>query len=551
MSNPYCRKPWLRQYCVPHALPLPQHTILDSLEANARLRPQATAIQYFDRAICYAELDHLAGCFAALLAYYGVGRGDRIAISLQNNPQFAIIQYGAWKRGAAIVPLNPMYKEEELAYQLQDSGARIWVGLDSLYATARRALVNSAVEHIITTNELEMLDPRSPPPLPLASSEKLRLTETTDLMAALNRQTPDARRRLDLTGGDLAHIVYTSGTTGKPKGAMGLHRHIAFNANVFRTWMELTPEDAVMGMAPLFHITGLVAHLAVAALTGMPLVLFHRFHPGEAFRLARRYNATCSVASITAYIALLNDPSAGAGGFLKKCFTGGAPVAPSIPEQFEARCGCYIHNTYGLTEVNSPSHSVPYGTRAPVHKESGALAIGVPIPNCDAQIVDLEDPSKIVPPGEPGELALKGPFVFEGYWNRPEATAAAFHDGWFLTGDVAIMDPEGWFYIVDRKKDMINASGFKVWPREVEDILYRHPAVREAAVVGVADAYRGETVKAVLALRGDHSAPSEEEIMSFCRERLAAYKVPRQVEFVEEIPKTATGKFLRRELRGR
>lgn len=221
-------------------------------------------------------------------------------------------------------------------------------------------------------------------------------------------------------------------------------------------------------------------------------------------------------------------------------------MAPSITEQFEARCGSYIHNTYGLTEVNSPSHSVPYGARAPVHAESGALSIGVPIPNCEARIVRLDDPRHIVPPGEPGELLLKGPFVFEGYWNKPEATAAAFHDGWFLTGDVAIMDPEGWFYIVDRKKDMINASGYKVWPREVEDVLYRHPAVREAAVVGIPDAYRGETVKAFVALRSEAAA---EELIAFCRERLAAYKVPRQVEFLEEIPKTPSGKFLRRRLR--
>ncbi|MDX1984721.1 MAG: AMP-binding protein [Bryobacteraceae bacterium] len=529
-SSFYASRPWLRHYRVPHSLPLPTLTILDHLERNARQNPQATAIQYFDKTISFAELDHQASCFAALLAHRGIGRGDRIALSLQNNPQFAVAQYGAWKRGAAIVPLSPMYKEEELEYQLADSGARMWVGLDSLFdGPAGPALARAGVSHILTTNENDPLDSRPSP-----------------FYQALAAHTPDAGHRLELTGDDLAHIVYTSGTTGKPKGAMGLHRHVAFNANVFRTWMDLTPSDAVLGMAPLFHITGLVAHLAVAALTGMPLLLFHRFNAAEAFRMARQYNGTFTVASITAYLALLNDPASHQGRFLKKCFTGGAAVAPSIPAQFEQRCAAYIHNTYGLTEVNSPSHSVPYGARAPVDPVSGALSIGLPIPNCDARIVDLQDPGRVLAPGESGELVLKGPFVFEGYWNRPDATAAAFHDGWFLTGDVALMDAEGWFYIVDRKKDMINASGYKVWPREVEDVLYRHPAVREAAVVGVPDAYRGESVKAVLSLKSPATA---EEIIAFCRERLATYKVPRTVEFVEEIPKTASGKFLRRQLR--
>ncbi len=530
-------KPWLAHYRVPHTLPLPTSTILDALEWQALHRPQAIAIQYFDNALSYGELDHLANRFAAVLAHRGIGRGDRIALSLQNDPQFAIAQYGAWKRGAAIVPMSPMYKEEELEFQLADSGARVWVGLESIYGEVGAAVHRAKVEHILTTHERDAAgEPRD-----------RRFPETADFYTELRKREPGAVHRLPLSVDDLAHLVYTSGTTGKPKGAMGHHRHIAFNANVFRQWAELTPDDAVLGVAPLFHITGLVAHLAVAALTGMPLLLFHRFQAGEAFRMARRYGATFTVCSITAYLALLNDPaSREPGGFLKKCFTGGAPVAPAIPEEFEQRCGSYIHNTYGLTEVNSPSHSVPYGLRAPVDPASGALAIGVPIPNCEARIVDLKDPGRELPAGEAGELALKGPFVFEGYWNRPDATEAAFHDGWFLTGDVVVMDKDGWFYIVDRKKDMINASGYKVWPREVEDVLYRHPAVREAAVVGVPDAYRGETVKAVVSLRGP---ATEAEIIAFCRERLATYKVPRAVEFLDEIPKTATGKFLRRQLR--
>ena len=551
VSNPYSSKPWLQHYKVPRTLPLPTVTLLASFMRNVETRPQAVSIQYFNRSISFAELNDLAARMACLFERMGVRRGDRIAVSLQNNPQFAITQLAAWRCGAAIVPLSPMYKEEELTYQLADSGAKVWVGLDSLFeGDAGRALSHAGVDNIITTNELDFAgaDPES---IVLSASWKRRLPETVDLVEGLSRVEPLATSSEPAQLDDLAHIVYTSGTTGKPKGSMGLHRHIAFNSNVFRTWMNLSADvDCVLGMAPLFHITGLVAHLGVAMLTGIPLVLFHRFHPGETFRMARQHGATFSVAAITAYLALMNDPAATEGSFLTKCFTGGAPVAPAVAEEFERRCGCYVHNTYGLTEVNSPSHSVPFGTRAPVHKESGALAIGVPIPNCEAQIVDTADPGRLLPPGEPGELVLKGPFVFEEYWNKPEATAAAFHDGWFLTGDVAIMDPDGWFYVVDRKKDMINASGFKVWPREVEDVLYRHPSVREAAVVGIPDSYRGESVKAVVSVRRDYGKQiTAEELIQFCRDRLAAYKVPRIVEVVEEIPKTASGKFLRRALR--
>lgn len=550
--DPYAAKPWLAHYRVPHTLPLPTATLRESFLRHVEQAPQSVAIQYFDRALSFAEVDDLTDRMAALLARLGVDHGDRVAVSLQNNPQFAIAQLGAWKRGAAIVPLSPMYKQEELEYQLTDSGAKVWVGLEALLAgPVGPALERAGIGVAITTNELDFAGGGSRSSI-LSQAEKLPVEGSLDLVEELGRVAAGKEHVRPLELGDLAHIVYTSGTTGKPKGSMGRHGQIAFNSNVFRTWMDLRAgRDSVLGLAPLFHITGLVAQLGAAMLSGIPLILFHRFQAAEAFRMAREYRATFSLASITAYLALMNDPAAaGCGRFVEKCFTGGAAVAPAVAEEFERRCGSYIHNTYGLTEVNSPSHSVPFGRRAPVHAETGALSIGVPIPNCEARIVDTTDPGRVLKPGEAGELVLKGPFVFDGYWNKPEATAAAFHDGWFLTGDVVIMDEDGWFYIVDRKKDMINASGFKVWPREVEDILYRHPAVREAAVVGIADAYRGESVKAVLSLRPDYPNPvTAEEIATFCRERLASYKVPRVVQFMEEIPKTPSGKFLRRVLR--
>jgi long-chain acyl-CoA synthetase len=268
--------------------------------------------------------------------------------------------------------------------------------------------------------------------------------------------------------------------------------------------------------------------------------------------MIERWRPTFTVAAITAYIALLNHPTASRERFrsMTKCFTGGAPVSPAFVERFENELGAYIHNTYGLTESNSPATITPLGVRGPVDPVHGALAIGRIIPGCEGKVVDAADASRPLPNGEPGELALRGPNVFEGYWNKPEASAATFHDGWFLTGDVATADADGWFYIVDRKKDMINASGFKVYPREVEDVLYQHPAVKEAAVVGQSDPYRGETVKAFVALR-DGAVATEAELIEFCRDRMANYKSPRMIEFLEALPKTATGKFLRRELRGK
>jgi long-chain acyl-CoA synthetase len=268
--------------------------------------------------------------------------------------------------------------------------------------------------------------------------------------------------------------------------------------------------------------------------------------------MIEKWKATCTIASITVFIALMNDPEIGKYDFssFRKVYSGGAPVIPAVVERFEKLTGTYIHNVYGLTESTSPATLVPLGLRAPVDPSTGAIAIGVPIPSHDAKIMDLSDPEKELPPGEVGELAIKGPGIVSGYWNKPEETAHAIRQGWLFTGDVGTMDSRGWIYLLDRKKDMIIASGFKVWPREVEDVIYLHPSVREVAVVGVPDPYRGETVKAFVALKeGFEGKVKEEEIVAHCKERMAAYKYPRQVEFVREVPKTATGKFLRRAFR--
>jgi long-chain acyl-CoA synthetase len=526
--------------------------LIDGFEASAKRRPAHPAVYYFDRAISFAELDAAANRFATLLAGWGIGSGDRVALYLQNVPQFLIAVFGTWKRQASVVPLNPMFKQQELLFHLNDSGARVLVCLESLYASCARAVVSStSVERVVTTSEIDWLASGAGKEWPtLQGIEKQRFPETVDLLDAIRGRMPDASCRLAVGPADVCSLGYTSGTTGPPKGAMSTHGNFVYNAGVYRTWLRLGDGDVVLGVAPLFHITGMVAHLALAAVAGIPLVLFHRFDPVQAFAMIERYRPTMTIGAITAFLSLLNHPEASRHDLrsLSRCYSGGAPIAPAVADAFERAFGVYIHNIYGLTESNSPTHAVPWGTRAPVDPRSGALSVGVPIPGCHVRVLDLDDPSREVPPGEPGELAARGPMMFQGYWNRPVETERAFRDGFFLTGDVVVMDEQGFFYVVDRKKDMINASGYKVWPREVEDVLYQHPAVKEAAVVGVPDEYRGETVKAFVSLKAGAETTGD-ELVAFCRERLAAYKYPRAVELVAEVPKTATGKFLRRALR--
>jgi long-chain acyl-CoA synthetase len=329
---------------------------------------------------------------------------------------------------------------------------------------------------------------------------------------------------------------------------MNTHRNVVFNSRAYQRWMDLTPEDSVLGVAPLFHITGLIAHVGVALLVPMPMVLGYRFEAATVLDMIERHRPTFTVGSITVFIALMNDPSCATRDLssLTKVYSGGAPIAPTVVERFEHEVGAYIHNIYGLTETTSPSHGVPMGRRAPVDPTSGALSVGVPMFNTVVRVVG-ED-GQDVEPGEVGEFWTSGPQVVPGYWGKPDETAHALPGGELHTGDVGFMDDDGWYYVVDRKKDMIIAAGYKVWPREVEDVLYQHPAVLEAAVIGIPDEYRGETVKAFVSLRAGQDV-SEADLIAFCKERMAAYKYPRSIELVSELPKTVTGKILRRELR--
>jgi long-chain acyl-CoA synthetase len=551
----YEQKPWLSLYDrdQPAEISLEFTDALSMFRAAVSRNPDGDIIRYFGGRITARELDELSDAFAVALAGLGVRAGDRVALYLQNVPQFVIGMLAAWKAGGIAVPVNPMNRARELDAVLRDSGTRVLVCLQSLHRDVASQVAGAAgVAAVVTTSELDYSardDQRV-----FAGIERHDGEGTHDMAALIERHRGQRPPAVTFGPDDTAFLTYTSGTTGPPKGAMNTHGNVVFNSQAYRQWCRLGPDDVVLGVAPLFHITGLIAGVTTSLLLGAPLVLAYRFEPSVMLETIRDERATFTVGSITVFIALMNAPGAANGAqrdalaSLTKIWSGGAPIPPSTVKAFQAQFGQYIHNVYGLTETTSPSHGVPFDATAPVDDATGALSVGVPIYSTVVRVVG--DDGQDLPPGEVGEIVTSGPMVVPGYWNKPEETEHALPGGALHTGDVGYMDADGWFYLIDRKKDQINAGGYKVWPREVEDVLYQHEAVREAAVVGVPDAYRGETVKAYVSLRPGQTATAE-ELIAFCREQMAAYKYPRQVEFLDELPKTVSGKLLRRELRDR
>ncbi|MEU8622397.1 AMP-binding protein [Streptomyces sp. NPDC048623] len=569
-SSIYAARPWLGRLTEAQRAPIdPPPTVLHAFRAAVARTPGHPALVYFDATLSYAEADALSDSVAGHLAARGVGRGDRVAVMLQNSPHFVLALLGAWKAGAAVVPLNPMYKAAEVGHALRDSGARAVVCSDRAWAGHVRATAAEAGVTVALTADERQLQTRDDPrvlgfdpvptapvptqPVPTAPVPTQPVptepvpAHADDLLAVARAGHPAPEGREPGTD-DIALISYTSGTSGTPKGALNLHRGIVHNAERQRTGHPVPPGAGYFVLAPLFHITGLVCQLGACFANGGTLVLSYRFEAGVVLDAFLEHRPAYTVGPSTAFMALAAHPAATPDHFSSFLVisSGGAPVPPALVEKFRAGFGPYLRNGYGLTECTAPCASVPPEHEAPVDPASGTLSVGVPGPDTIVRIVD--ETGADVPFGTHGEIAVRGPQVVPGYWRLPEATAAAFPDGELRTGDIGFMDADGWLYVVDRKKDMINASGFKVWPREVEDVLYTHPAVREAAVVGVPDAYRGETVKAYVSLRpGAVAEPAE--LSAYCAERLAAYKYPREVEILPELPKTTSGKILRRDLR--
>lgn len=551
ISSPYAAKPWVALLSAAQRAPVtPAETLVHAFRASVARAPGHPALAYFDGRLTYRETDRLSDSVAGHLAAEGLRRGDRVAIMLQNTPHFVLALLGAWKAGATVVPLNPMYKSGEVGHVLKDAQVRALICSDRAWESYLRDTAGQApsVTIAVTACELDLQTENDPRVL---AFERLPAPgpdgRAADLVTVARRGL-DAPAGRDLTALDVALISYTSGTSGTPKGAMNSHGNIMINAERQRTGHPIAEGSSYFALAPLFHITGMVCQLAVCLTNAGTLVLAHRFEASVVLEAFATHRPAYTVGPSTAFMALAAHPDATPAHFasFQVISSGGAPLPPALVERFRAGFGPYIRNGYGLTECTAPCASVPPDREAPVDPASGTLSVGVPGPDTVVRIID--DHGDDVPFGEQGEIAVRGPQVVSGYWNLPEATAAAFPDGELRTGDIGFMDAAGWLYVVDRKKDMINASGFKVWPREVEDVLHTHPAVREAAVVGVPDAYRGESVRAYVSLRPG-AAVTPGELSAYCKERLAAYKYPREVEILAELPKTASGKILRRELR--
>jgi long-chain acyl-CoA synthetase len=533
----------------PGVIDPPSATALDMFRATAARQRDRALVHYFDRSISASQVDAMSDSLAVALQQRGTEPGDRIAVYLQNIPQVVIAVLAAWKCGAAVVPCNPMWRERELTTILGDSGARVLICQDDLYReVARAALPSTSVHHTITTSALDFLNDETAPPRLLAGSAREPRSDTVDLVEVIAQHAGQTPNAVEIAWHDTAFMVYTSGTTGEPKAALNTHRNVVFATTVYERWIGLASEDTILGLAPLFHVTGLIGHVTLSMLTGSPLVLFYRFDAEEACRLIELHRATFTVSSVTAFIALLNSHTMARFDLtsLTKVYTGGAPTPPGVLADWHHRTGTRIQPMYGLTEATSPTHMTPHGVVPPIDPRTGVMSIGVPVFNTDVRVVT--DRGTEAAPGEIGELVIAGPQIVPRYWRRPTETAASLRNRELRTGDVGFMDEAGWFYLVDRAKDMIIASGFKVWPREVEEVLYLHPAVREAAVVGIPDSYRGETIKAVVSLKPGQVATTD-EIKQFARAQLAAYKYPRVVEIVDELPKTTSGKIMRRLLK--
>lgn len=553
MPEPQIIRPWLG------ITPGPAHgsapfkarfTDLLSLFQNAlEGSSHKPAIHYFDKSITYSELDAYANKFALKLLELGVKKGDRVALYMQSIPQFIICAVGIWKAGAVGVTVNPMNRSRELRQLLHDSQSAVIVLQNGLYNSVARdvllelpgviPIVTSARE-FQTRNDSRVLTTEDD----VVCDGAIRLTDILDGDLPRGFESQLLRRAQP---SDAAMLVYTSGTTGTPKGAIITHANMATDAEIYRAWMGVNDGCAILGMAPLFHITGLIGHVAFSFASASATILVSRFHAEVLAEAADEYKPEFVIGAFTAFIALMNNDNVRVSQLqsLKQVFTGGASVPAVIAAQFEEKFGLTLRNCYGLTESTGLALAVP-PTLATAVDPQGVCAVGIPVFATDAYIAG--DDGSVLPPGEVGEIMLRGPQIVPGYWGKPEDTQETFKDGYLRTGDVGYINDEGWFFLVDRKKDMIVASGYKVWPKEVEDVIYSHPAIMEASVIGVPDEYRGETVKAVVSLKPDHDL-QETDLILFCKERLAAYKYPRVVEIVDELPKTATGKIMRRALR--
>lgn len=545
---------------LPHSLTVPATSLWDNLAISARRYPDKPAIVFFGRVYPYAEVQRLAERLAARLHALGVRKGDRVLLDMQNCPQLLVAHFAILRANAVVVPVNPMNRAEELKHYIVDPDAKLAITTGDLAGEIARANAqlpeHERLAHMIVAQFTDGFDPQAANagPMPDAWKDWLLTRHPLPQLAggqvmtwtdALDNALP--LPPLEVGPEDLAVLPYTSGTTGNPKGCMHPHRSLMHNAMASSIWGNATPEAVTLLVVPMFHITGMVSVMHANIYTGSTLVMMPRWDRDVAGRLISSWKVTNWTNIPTMVIDLLGSPNFASYDLSSLAHIGGGgaampqAVAQRLLEQFNLK---YVEG-YGLTETAAPSHSNP--PDAPKQQ-----CLGIPFMSCDARVIDPETLQEM-PAGEQGEIIVHGPMVFNGYWKRPEATEAAFipfaGKPFFRTGDLGRVDADGYFFLTDRLKRMINASGFKVWPAEVEALMFRHPAIQEACVISARDSYRGETVKAVVVLRASHRGQvTEQDIVDWCRANMAVYKVPRIVQFADALPKSGSGKVMWRTL---
>ena len=532
---------------------VPSMSLHEMLKQAAKRFGKRPCIHYQGRTMSYSEVDDLSSRFASGLIGLGLKKGDRVAVFLPNMPQFVISYYGILRAGGVVVPCSPLYKERELEAQLRDSGASMIVAANDvvrgsdLYASLEGCRGRLGLSHVIAASVTDYLPGVKRALAGLAKVRNMKRKNTVAFLDLVGKSDPISAAAEVNPIEDTAVLQYTGGTTGVSKGAILTHYNLLSAAAIAATTLPMTDTDVHLAVLPLFHIFGMTGVMNAPIYQGGAIVLLPRFDINEVMETIQKDRITVFCGVPTMYVAVNHHPDVGKFDLktVRLAFSGGAPLPVAVRKRFNELTGGNLVEGYGLTESSAVGTTNPFRDGEP---RDGS--IGLPFPSTDAKIVSLDSPEKVLGVGEEGELALKGPQIMKGYWNNEKETNLVLHDGWLLTGDVAKMDEDGFFYIVDRKKDMVSVGGLKVYPREVEEVLFEHPAVKEAAVIGISDPYMGETVKAFIVLKEPSTKDSAEaEILDYCRGKLAKYKVPRYVEFVPDLPKTLVGKVLRRKLR--
>ena len=553
----YASRPWLSSYPagVPESYDFPTFALTRLLDDAAAAFPDHVALGFLGAKMSYRELTAQVDRFAGALAALGVAKGDRVALVLPNCPQNVIAFFATLRLGAVVVEHNPLYTPPELEHQLADCGAKVVVCLDRVYDTVAKVRAQTSVEHVVTTSLVDYL-PRLDQlklKLPLRKARKRRaeIASTVpktagvrDFTTLLKGATPQPRQT-PVEPADLALLQYTGGTTGVSKGARLSHSNLVANAYMNRLWDADAQEgkEVTLAVLPLFHAYGLTVAMTNTVLLGGTLVLLPRFDLDLVFQAIDQWKPTLFPGVPPIYQAIADSPKTKKHDLssIRLCVSGAMRLPTEVKKQFTKASGATLIEGYGMTETSPSTHANP------VSGPGKDGSIGLPLTGTLCKIVEQNDPNRLVPVGEPGELAIAGPQVFSGYWGREDQEGVFTSDGYLLTGDVAVMDPDGYFTIVDRKKEMIIAGGFNIYPSEVEAVLLALPGVADAAVIGVPDRYRGETVKAFV-VQAPGSKLSEEDVLTHCAASLTAYKVPKLVEFRSELPRTAVGKVLRRVL---